>query len=130
MKCGISTCSPAPRLLPYSVVNIGEPEMTMLTKTNVVDFYVYTPYSKLWEIRDVNGNYDVAEYYQGSITALVTDNDGDGATYTVWQYGSEIASGYVPGSPEYDDFYWGIKLVEDVLVRKGFLFRPTTDCTP
>jgi len=88
------------------------------------EFFVYKPVSKLWKIRDVDGNYDIGTYKQGSMEAHVIDMDGDGTEWTILQYGVVIAHGEVPPTPYVHDFYEGIRQVEDILVREGFLYCP------
>jgi len=84
----------------------------------------YKPLSKLWKIRDIDGNYDVGTYKQGSMEATVTDQDGDGTHWEVRQHGKILSDGYIDPIPYVSDFYEGIREVEEILIREKFLYRP------
>jgi hypothetical protein len=86
----------------------------------------YQPRSKLWKIRDVNGNYDVGTYKHGSMEASVIDCDGDGTEWEVRHHGVVIEKGYVDTSFR-NDFYEGISRVETVLIREGYLLVPVEE---
>ncbi len=95
----------------------------------VKQYQDYEPMSKLWNFKEYWYG-ETAKYHQGRMQAYVLDMDGDDTEWMVWYDHKLIASGHVMiNNPSFfgNDFHEGIRLVEEILIERGYLYDSRKD---